>query len=43
MHLALTAFAAGVDNSGSETADAELYRRGNLEGGLAYTGDELRR
>jgi cyclopropane fatty-acyl-phospholipid synthase-like methyltransferase len=42
-HLGYTGFAAGFDNSGSETPDAELYRRGSLEGGLAYTAEELRR
>jgi SAM-dependent methyltransferase len=42
-HLALTCFAAGVGNSGSETPDAELYRRGSLEGGLAYSAESLRR
>lgn len=39
-HLGLTGFAAGHD--GSETPDAELYRGGSLEGGLAYSDDELR-
>jgi SAM-dependent methyltransferase len=42
-HLGFTGFAAGVENSGSETEDAELYRRGSLAGGLAYTDEELRR
>ena len=43
-HLGLTGFAAGtgIEGGGSETADAELYRRRSLEGGLAYTDDELR-
>lgn len=43
-HLGLTGFAAGtgLDGSGSETGDAELYRRRSLEGGLAYTDEELR-
>jgi SAM-dependent methyltransferase len=39
-HLALTCFADG--GMGSEIADAELYRVGSLEGGLAFTSDELR-
>lgn len=38
-HFALTAFATG---HGSELSDAEFYRRGRLEGGLAYTADDLR-
>lgn len=42
-HLGFTGFAAGVENSGSETPDADLYRKGSLEGGLAYTDEELRR
>ncbi|MFJ9691965.1 class I SAM-dependent methyltransferase [Kitasatospora sp. NPDC101183] len=42
-HLALTCFAAGERGMGSERADAELYRTGSLEGGLAYTPEELRR
>jgi SAM-dependent methyltransferase len=42
-HLALTSFAAAVADSGSMTPDAELYRGGSLEGGLAYADDELRR
>jgi SAM-dependent methyltransferase len=43
-HLGFTGFAAGtgIDGSGSETGDAELYRGRSLEGGLAYTDDELR-
>lgn len=43
-HLGFTGFAAGtgLDGAGSETGDAELYRRRSLEGGLAYTDDELR-
>jgi SAM-dependent methyltransferase len=41
-HLGFTGFAAGVEGSGSETPDAELYHGGSLEGGLAYTADELR-
>ncbi len=36
----MTAFAAG--SMGSERPDEELYRLGALEGGLAYTADELR-
>jgi SAM-dependent methyltransferase len=39
-HLALTCFAAGA--MGSELSDAELYRNGRLDGGLAFTPDELR-
>jgi len=27
---------------GSELSDAEFYRRGRLDGGLAFTADELR-
>lgn len=42
-HLALTAFAAGPDGTGSELSDAELYRARSLEGGLAFTPDGLRR
>ncbi|MFD6415786.1 class I SAM-dependent methyltransferase [Streptomyces sp. NPDC060194] len=41
-HLALTVFAAGPDGVGSELADADLYRARTLQGGLAYTPDELR-
>ncbi|MEU3749914.1 MULTISPECIES: class I SAM-dependent methyltransferase [Streptomyces] len=41
-HFALTAFAAGEGGMGSELPDAEFYRRGGLEGGLAYTDTELR-
>jgi SAM-dependent methyltransferase len=44
-HLGFTGFAAGVGEdlpTGSSTPDAELYRDGSLEGGLAYTGEELR-
>ena len=37
----LTCFAAGA--MGSELPDAEFYRRGRLEGGLAYTPESLRR
>lgn len=40
-HLALSCFASG--EMGSETPDAELYQRRDLEGGLAYTAEELRR
>ena len=40
-HLALTCFAAGA--MGSELSDADLYRAGRLQGGLAYTPDSLRR
>ncbi|MEU3572910.1 class I SAM-dependent methyltransferase [Kitasatospora sp. NPDC036755] len=39
-HFAVTAFAAGA--MGSERPDEELYRLGALEGGLAYSPDELR-
>ncbi|MEV7772001.1 class I SAM-dependent methyltransferase [Kitasatospora sp. NPDC086791] len=39
-HFALTAFAAGA--MGSERPDEELYRLGALEGGLAYSPEELR-
>jgi SAM-dependent methyltransferase len=44
-HLGFTGFAAGVGEdlpTGSSTPDAELYREGGLEGGLAYTDEELR-
>ncbi|MFI9744375.1 class I SAM-dependent methyltransferase [Streptomyces sp. NPDC052494] len=41
-HFALTAFAAGEGGMGSELPDADFYRRGKLEGGLAYTDTELR-
>jgi SAM-dependent methyltransferase len=44
-HLGFTGFAAGVGEdlpTGSSTPDAELYRNGSLEGGLAYTDEELR-
>jgi SAM-dependent methyltransferase len=40
-HLALSCFADG--GMGSETPDHELYRKGDLEGGLAYTAESLRR
>ncbi|WP_338702057.1 class I SAM-dependent methyltransferase [Streptomyces sp. Q6] len=36
----LVCFAAGAE--GSRTPDAQLYRTGDLEGGLAFTPDELR-
>jgi SAM-dependent methyltransferase len=39
-HLALSCFAAGA--MGSELPDAEFYRHGRLDGGLAFTADELR-
>ncbi|MFJ8628097.1 class I SAM-dependent methyltransferase [Kitasatospora sp. NPDC093550] len=39
-HFAVTAFAAGA--MGSERPDEELYRLGVLEGGLAYSPEELR-
>jgi SAM-dependent methyltransferase len=43
-HLGYTGFASGKpgEPTGSETPDAELYRRGSLEGGLAYSAEELR-
>ncbi|MFF9854315.1 class I SAM-dependent methyltransferase [Streptomyces litmocidini] len=41
-HFALTAFAAGEGGMGSELPDAEFYRKGRLEGGLAYTDTSLR-
>lgn len=41
-HFALTAFAAGEGGMGSELPDAEFYRQGKLDGGLAYTDTELR-
>jgi SAM-dependent methyltransferase len=40
-HLALSCFASCA--MGSELPDAELYRTGDLEGGLAYTAESLRR
>ncbi|MFE2725686.1 class I SAM-dependent methyltransferase [Kitasatospora sp. NPDC059327] len=39
-HVVVNAFAAGA--TGSELPDAELYRNGRLDGGLACTPDELR-
>ncbi|WP_428951372.1 class I SAM-dependent methyltransferase [Streptomyces sp. cg35] len=39
-HFGLTCFAAGA--MGSEVPDEELYRTGDLGGGLAYAPDELR-
>jgi SAM-dependent methyltransferase len=39
-HLGLTCFAAG--EMGSERSDADLYRHGRLDGGLAYTPESLR-
>jgi SAM-dependent methyltransferase len=39
-HFALTCFAAGA--MGSELPDADLYRLGRLEGGLAFTPESLR-
>ncbi|MFF7456665.1 SAM-dependent methyltransferase [Kitasatospora sp. NPDC008115] len=39
-HFGLTCFAAGA--MGSELPDAQLYRTGRLDGGLAFTPDELR-
>ncbi|MEV4877139.1 class I SAM-dependent methyltransferase [Streptomyces cyaneofuscatus] len=41
-HFALTCFAAGEGGMGSELPDEELYRQGDLGGGLAYTSEELR-
>ncbi|MEU5215276.1 class I SAM-dependent methyltransferase [Streptomyces sp. NPDC020807] len=41
-HFALTAFAAGEGGMGSELPDADFYRKGRLDGGLAFTDDELR-
>ncbi|MEV8320201.1 class I SAM-dependent methyltransferase [Streptomyces sp. NPDC059900] len=41
-HLALTAFAAGEEGSGSELPDADFYRASGLQGGLAYTPESLR-
>ncbi|MER5735648.1 class I SAM-dependent methyltransferase [Streptomyces sp. NPDC002262] len=41
-HFALTAFAAGEGGMGSERPDADFYREGTLEGGLAYTDTSLR-
>ncbi|MGW0085647.1 class I SAM-dependent methyltransferase [Streptomyces sp. NPDC003393] len=41
-HLALTAFAAGEGGMGSELTDADLYRAGELRGGLAYAPASLR-
>ncbi|MFG2839733.1 class I SAM-dependent methyltransferase [Streptomyces zaomyceticus] len=38
----LTAFAAGEGGMGSELADADFYRQGTLDGGLAYTDTSLR-
>ncbi len=39
-HLGMTCFASG--EMGSEIADAELYRRARLDGGLAYSAQSLR-
>ncbi|MEU0299309.1 methyltransferase domain-containing protein [Streptomyces sp. NPDC006175] len=39
-HLALSCFASGA--MGSELPDAELYGRGGLQGGLAFTPESLR-
>ncbi|MFD3661905.1 class I SAM-dependent methyltransferase [Streptomyces sp. NPDC058659] len=41
-HFALSAFAAGEGGMGSELPDADFYRQGKLDGGLAYTDAELR-
>ncbi|WP_432060704.1 class I SAM-dependent methyltransferase [Streptomyces sp. S1] len=40
--FSLTAFAAGEGGMGSELPDADFYRNGRLDGGLAYTDDSLR-
>ncbi|WP_418961002.1 class I SAM-dependent methyltransferase [Streptomyces tritici] len=39
-HLSMTCFAAG--GMGSELPDAAFYREAGLQGGLAYTAEELR-
>jgi SAM-dependent methyltransferase len=39
-HFAVSCFAAGA--MGSELTDADLYREGSLQGGLAYSPDEIR-
>jgi SAM-dependent methyltransferase len=39
-HFGLTCFAAGA--MGSETSDADFYRLGRLDGGLAFTPESLR-
>ncbi len=39
-HLGITCFAAG--RMGSELPDEELYRAGSLQGGLAFTAEEVR-
>jgi SAM-dependent methyltransferase len=39
-HFGLTCFAAGA--MGSELPDEELYRRGSLQGGLAFTPEAVR-
>ncbi|MDI2031121.1 class I SAM-dependent methyltransferase [Saccharopolyspora sp. TS4A08] len=41
-HLAMTCFVTGAENTGTELPDADLYRLGDLRGGLAYGPDELR-
>jgi SAM-dependent methyltransferase len=41
-YLALTCFAADVPEPASTVPDAQLYRDGDLGGGLAYTAAELR-
>ncbi|OKJ60245.1 SAM-dependent methyltransferase [Streptomyces sp. CB02009] len=41
-HFALTAFAAGEGGMGSELPDIDFYRKGGLDGGLAYTDASLR-
>ncbi|MGA5816503.1 class I SAM-dependent methyltransferase [Kitasatospora sp. NPDC094028] len=40
--LSLTCFAAGEAGMGTELGDADLYRAGSLQGGLAYTPEALR-
>ncbi|WP_369184282.1 class I SAM-dependent methyltransferase [Streptomyces sp. Y1] len=40
--LSLTCFAAGEGGMGSELGDADLYRAGSLQGGLAYSPEALR-
>ncbi|MZD08749.1 methyltransferase domain-containing protein [Streptomyces sp. SID5785] len=42
-HLVLTTFAAGEGGMGCAATDADLYRQRDLQGGLAYTPESLRR
>ncbi|MEU0097910.1 methyltransferase domain-containing protein [Streptomyces sp. NPDC006267] len=42
-HFSLTCFAAGGGGMGSELPDAELYRTGAPQGGVAYSPEALRR